>query len=124
MKWLYFYLTVFILKTDLPYVTKIKPIKRCGIPEISKAGCTHYNKNLFYKNWERSLEESSEMAVFRHFEEQHEVYLSVTTGSHIMLEKKSHVSKGKWKDTCLLNQTWGKEIQHGERLPHENLLTK
>ena len=47
------------------------------------------------------------MAVFR--QQVPIVYLSVTTGSHLMLEKKNYLSKGKWEGTCLLNQTWGKE---------------
>ena len=37
------------------------------------------------------------------------VYLSVATGSHLMLEKKNYLSKGKSEGTSLLNQTWGTE---------------
>ena len=47
------------------------------------------------------------MAVFR--QQVPIVYLSVTTGSHLMLAKKNYLSKGKWEGTRLLNQTRGKE---------------
>ena len=30
----------------------------------------------------------------------------------------------KWEDTCLLNQTWGKNLTNDERFAHENLLIK
>ena len=37
------------------------------------------------------------------------VYLSVTTESHLMLEKNNYPSKGKREDASPLNQSWGKE---------------
>ena len=43
------------------------------------------------------------------FKQQHGVELSVTVGSHRMLEKKKNLTKGKWEGSCLLNQVWGKE---------------
>ena len=46
-----------------------------------KTGRTYYDANLYYQNWETFLEGNREMAVLRHFKQQHSVYFSVTTGS-------------------------------------------
>ena len=112
MKWIYFYLTALILRIDLFWGTNKKQTK-CAVPEISKAVCTYYNENLYYKNWKRFLEESSEMPVFRNIKEQHGVNLSVTTGSRLMLGR--HLPA---------KLSMGKRNSNGERPAHENLLTK
>ena len=46
VKWLCLYLTALILRIDRFWGTDIKQIKRCAVPEISKAGPRQYNKNL------------------------------------------------------------------------------
>ena len=67
--------------------------KRWAVSETSKAGCAHCNDGCF-----QAFQTGIPV-----------VYLSVTNGSHLMLERKNCLSKGKWEGTCLLNQTWGKE---------------
>ena len=59
------------------------------------------------------------MTVFRHA-----VYLSVTTGSHLMLEKQNYLSKGSEKAHVCWIKHGEKKLTHDERLGHENLLIK
>ena len=65
--------------------------KQWVVSEFSKTECTHSNDGCF---------QATGIPV---------VYLSVTTRSDLMLEKKNYLSKGKWEGTCLLNQTWRQE---------------
>ena len=78
--------------------------------------CTYYNDNLYYENWERRLEESSEMAVFRFLKQQHEVYISVASGSHLMLEKRIIFQKESGKAPLCVIKNGEKKLTHNERL--------
>ena len=87
--WFGFYLTAFPLKIDLRRKKKqknIKPTKRWAESKTLKAERVNYD-SLSYKNREKLFKESSEIAVFGYFKQQHELDLSVTIRQHLMLEK-------------------------------------
>ena len=85
----------------------IKPTKRWAESKTLKAERVNYD-SLSYKNREKLFKESSEIAVFGYFKQQHELDLSVTIRQHLKLEK-NYLTKGKWEGTWLC---W---IKHEEK---------